>query len=90
MISVEQGKVYRFTMEDFVVPTGGVIPGETKVRLVLEPASAQNSTLGGEPPPQHVVDEWNANFYRVQDPRTGKVHLLAKKLVRDAELVEEL
>jgi len=89
MISVEKGKVYQFTMEDFIVPTGGVIPGETKVRRVLEPASVQNSTLGGEVPPQHVVDEWNMNFYRVQNPHTGKVHLLAKRLVRNAVPVDD-
>lgn len=30
--SLQVGVTYAFTLKDFEVPTGGVIPGETKVR----------------------------------------------------------
>jgi hypothetical protein len=79
------GKKYDAKKVDFAPPDGSpTVPGEAICFTVLEPANAENhKAVGGEDAsPAHVAG-W-AEFLRVQNDDTGRVHLLHPNTVESA------
>lgn len=78
-------KKYEAKKTDFAPPDGSAtIPGEAIRFTVLEPANAKNhKVVGGEDATPEQVSGW-AEFLRVENHATGRVHLLHPNTVESA------
>lgn len=85
------GKQYRAKKVDFCPPDGSpVVAGEVLCFTVLEQANARNSSIHDgdtlKPPGSVEVTAW-AEFIRVLNHKSGRIHLLHPSTLEDAAQV---
>jgi ABC-type protease/lipase transport system fused ATPase/permease subunit len=81
------GVTYQVRTAEWEAPSGAMVPGKTLTRRVLEPVNQHNAAWKDGEAPESVIEQWQ-EFLRVEDPDTGKVHLLHPNTIETAMAVQ--
>ena len=84
----EVGETYQLTTHDWESPLGDPYPGQTYMREIMEPATAENSSTSEGKATSEEVSNWN-DFLRIKDTKSGSIHLIHFDTIKASLLMEK-